>query len=45
MLMTCARRCLQNVGPRGVMPRGKPAAVRFYFDADILGLAKVLVQV
>jgi PIN like domain len=24
---------------------GKPAVVRFYFDADVLGLAKVLVQV
>jgi hypothetical protein len=24
---------------------GKPAAVRFYLDADVLGLAKVLVQV
>jgi hypothetical protein len=28
-----------------VTPPGKPAAVRFYFDADVLGLAKVLVQV
>src|SRR5215204_1618349 len=27
------------------MRPGKPADVRFYFDADILGLAKVLVQV
>lgn len=25
-------------------PRTKPADVRFYFDADVLGLAKVLVQ-
>jgi hypothetical protein len=24
---------------------GKPAVVRFYFDADVIGLAKVLVQV
>jgi hypothetical protein len=24
---------------------GKPAVVRFYLDADVLGLAKVLVQV
>jgi PIN like domain len=28
-----------------VIRPGKPANVRFYFDADILGLAKVLVQV
>jgi hypothetical protein len=27
------------------MRPGKPAVVRFYFDADVLGLAKVLVQV
>jgi len=27
------------------MPPAKPADVRFYFDADILGLAKILVQV
>jgi hypothetical protein len=27
------------------MRSGKPALVRFYFDADVLGLAKVLVQV
>ena len=27
------------------MRSGKPADVRFYFDADILGLAKILVQV
>jgi hypothetical protein len=26
-----------------VSPRAKPATVRFYFDADVLGLAKVLV--
>jgi hypothetical protein len=26
-----------------VIPAAKPAAVRFYLDADILGLAKVLV--
>jgi hypothetical protein len=28
-----------------VSPAAKPATVRFYIDADILGLAKVLVQV
>ena len=27
------------------MRPGRPATVRFYIDADILGLAKVLVQV
>lgn len=27
------------------MRPGKPALVRFYFDADVLGLAKILVQV
>jgi hypothetical protein len=27
------------------MRPGKPATVRFYFDADVLGLAKILVQV
>jgi hypothetical protein len=27
-----------------VSPRAKPAEVRFYFDADVLGLAKVLAQ-
>jgi hypothetical protein len=27
------------------MRPGKPAVVRFYFDADVLGLAKILVQV
>jgi hypothetical protein len=27
------------------MRLGKPAAVRFYFDADVLGLAKIVVQV
>ena len=27
------------------MRPGKPAVVRFYFDADVLGLAKVLVHV
>ena len=27
------------------MGSGKPADVRFYFDADILGLAKILVEV
>jgi hypothetical protein len=27
------------------MRPGKPAVVRFYFDADVLGLAKVLGQV
>ncbi|HTF41855.1 MAG TPA: hypothetical protein VK754_14835 [Propionibacteriaceae bacterium] len=27
------------------MRSGKPAVVRFYLDADVLGLAKILVQV
>lgn len=26
-------------------PRGRQATVRFYFDADVLGLAKLLVQI
>jgi hypothetical protein len=27
-----------------VSPKTKPADVRFYFDADVLGVAKVLAQ-
>jgi hypothetical protein len=27
-----------------VNPRHRPATVRFYFDADVLGLAKVIVS-
>jgi len=36
---------LRNLGTSGVTRPGKPATVRFYFDANILGLAKIFVQV
>ena len=32
-------------GSRGVTRAAKPASVRFYIDADVLGLARLLVQV
>lgn len=34
---------LRDVGSGGVTP-ARPAEVRFYVDADVLGLAKILVQ-
>jgi hypothetical protein len=30
--------------PGGVSPSSRPAEVRFYFDADVLGLAKVIAR-
>jgi hypothetical protein len=36
---------LRDVGAGGMSKPAKPAIVRYYVDADVLGLAKILVQV
>lgn len=35
--------CVRDGEPSGVTP-AKPVAIRVYFDADVLGLAKLLCQ-
>lgn len=37
--------CLRDLGSGGMSKPAKPAIVRYYVDADVLGLAKILVQI